>query len=75
MNEKKVKIEKLYRKKINDLFNYNRLYFIENKPGITDAEYDDFKNELLDLEKNILFKKNWFSKKNYWITSIKKFEK
>ena len=49
MNEKKVKIENL--KKINDLFNYNRLYFIENNP-VTDAEYDDLKNELLLRKKH-----------------------
>ncbi len=76
MNEKKVKIEKLYRKKINDLFNYNRLYFIENNPGITDAEYDDFKNELLDLEKKHPFlKKIGSAKKIIGSPPSKKFEK
>jgi len=44
-------IEKNYVKKINELKNYNKTYFQDDKPLISDKSYDDKKREILDLEK------------------------
>jgi len=47
-NSAKKKIEKLKEK----IYFHDRKYFVENKPEITDAEYDNLYNELKNLEKN-----------------------
>jgi len=44
-------IEKDYKKKIKLLNEYNRKYYNENAPTITDADYDKLKKEIIDLEK------------------------
>ena len=47
---KNEKIIKDFKKKIKILKKNNDLYFNEDKPQITDGEYDKFKKELIDLE-------------------------
>jgi len=44
-------IEKIYAKKINELKKYDKAYFKDDKPLISDKKYDDIRNEILDLEK------------------------
>ena len=44
-------IEKVYIKKINELKKYDRAYFREDNPLISDKNYDDIKEEILKLEK------------------------
>ena len=39
-------------KKIKTLKRHNQLYFTNDNPQISDAEYDELKKELLELEKN-----------------------
>ncbi len=46
------KIISTYKKKLKTLKQHNKYYFIEDRPRITDAEYDLLKNEILQLEKN-----------------------
>ena len=46
---KKEIIEK-YKKKIELLESYNELYYDKNNPSVSDAEYDQLKNEILILE-------------------------
>lgn len=50
MSEKK-KIQSEYIKKINLLKKYNKFYFINDAPQISDSEYDKIKKNLLELEK------------------------
>jgi len=47
----KKKIINIFKKKINNLRAYNNLYYNDDSPEITDAEYDRLKEELLYLEK------------------------
>ena len=54
----KKKIENLYKKKISILKKHNHYYYNQDKPQITDKDYDDLKSEILLLEK-----KNNFLKK------------
>ena len=49
---KKSEIIKKYKKNIKNLRLHNNLYFNEDNPKITDAEYDKIKLETLELEKN-----------------------
>ena len=53
MNDDKIK--KNYSKKIKLFEKYNQYYYEKSKPLITDQEFDKFKNEIIQLEKNILF--------------------
>ena len=48
MNKKK--IEQEYNKKIKLLINYNKNYYDLSKPLVSDKEYDDLKNSILNLE-------------------------
>jgi DNA ligase (NAD+) len=48
----------LYKKKINLLKKHNKLYFNQDKPQISDAEYDSLKKEIINLEKKNNFLKN-----------------
>ena len=43
-------IEKIYAKKIDELKKYDKAYFKDDNPLISDKEYDDMRNEILDLE-------------------------
>jgi DNA ligase (NAD+) len=51
-------IKKNYNKKIELLNYYNKKYYDENISEITDAEFDDLKNEIINLEKNNTFLSN-----------------
>ena len=47
----KKKIEKIYIKKINELKKHDEAYFKHDSPLISDKDYDDIREEILDLEK------------------------
>ena len=51
-------IEKKYLKKINELKKYDKAYFDKDSPIISDKNYDDFKQEILNLEKKYSYLKN-----------------
>ena len=51
-------IEKIYAKKINELKKYDKAYFKDDNPLISDKEYDDIRNEILDLEKKYKYLNN-----------------
>ena len=44
-------VEKEYFKKINDLKKYNKAYFGDDNPVVSDKDYDDIKEEILKFEK------------------------
>ena len=54
----KKEIEKVYNKKINKLRKHDEAYFLHDKPIISDKEYDDIKNDILNLEKKYTYLKN-----------------
>ena len=56
MNDK-IKIVNQYKKKIEILKRHNKLYFINDNPEISDAEYDIIKKEALELEKRFPYLK------------------
>tara|TARA_B100001121_G_scaffold301147_1_gene311914 strand:+ start:118 stop:2148 length:2031 start_codon:yes stop_codon:yes gene_type:complete len=56
MKEKLIK-EK-YKSKIDLLLYYNKKYYDENKPKISDSEFDKLKNEIFSLEKKYSFLKS-----------------
>ena len=51
MNKKKIYSD--YKKNINLLKKYNKAYYEQSNPKVTDEEYDNLKHEILNLEKNI----------------------
>ena len=51
-------IEKKYIRKINELKKHDKAYFINDKPIISDKDYDYIKHEVLNLEKKYNFLKN-----------------
>ena len=53
MNKEKVK--QLYSAKIQEFNKNNFLYFEKNSPKISDAEFDNLKLEILELEKKYKF--------------------
>ena len=55
MNKKD--IEKNFKKKIEEIKKHNDLYFNQDKPIISDANYDELKKDILILEKNNKFLK------------------
>ena len=55
MNKKEV--QKLYIEKINQLKKYNEAYFKNDKPLVSDSEYDHLKFFILDFEKKYSFLK------------------
>ena len=46
---------KEYQKKLNLLDKYNKFYYQNQKPLVPDVDYDNLKNEILDLEKKYNF--------------------
>jgi len=55
---KKKEILKDYNNKLKQFKKYNKAYFEDDDPIISDAKYDKLKNELINLEKNYKFIKN-----------------
>ena len=51
-------IEKVYTSRINELKNHDRAYFKHDNPIISDKEYDEIKQEILNLEKKYKYLKN-----------------
>ena len=47
-------IQKVYNNKINELKKHDEAYFEHDSPIISDKDYDSIKQEILDLEKNIV---------------------
>ena len=57
----KIKIVNQYKKLINSLLKHNELYFIKDRPQISDAEYDKIKKEAIELEKKYSYLKKFTS--------------
>ena len=55
---KKELVKELYIKKIDQLKKFDKSYFEEDNPIVTDREYDHLKQEILELEKKFTFLKN-----------------
>jgi len=53
MNKKKIESE--YKKKIKLIINYNKNYYNESKPLVTDEKYDDLKKSIFILESKYSF--------------------
>ena len=51
-------IEKSYLKKINILKKYNEAYFKNDKPIVSDIDYDELKKKILDFEKKYSYLKS-----------------
>ena len=54
----KVEIEKIYIEKINKLKKYDKAYFKHDRPIVSDREYDNIKQEILNLEKKYKYLKD-----------------
>ncbi len=54
----KKNIKEIYNNKIKLLNKHNELYYNKSKPIISDSEYDNIKNEVLELEKKYIYLKN-----------------
>ena len=54
----KKEIEKVYIEKINQLKKYDEAYFKYDNPIISDADYDNIKKQILNLEKKYKYLKN-----------------
>ena len=52
------KIINAFKKKIKNLRKHNQLYYLKDKPQISDAVYDQLKKDLLELEKKNPYLKN-----------------
>ena len=55
---KKEKIQLSYNKKIKLLKKLNKYYYDQSNPSVSDKEYDDLKNEIINLEKKYEFLKS-----------------
>ena len=51
-------VEKSYINKINELRKHDKAYFKQDKPIISDGDYDEIKKEILNLEKKYSYLKN-----------------
>ena len=56
MNKKKIQDQ--YKKNIDLLNEYNRLYYDKNKPKVSDYKYDELKKTVLELERKYKFLKS-----------------
>ena len=56
--EDKKSIKKFYISKIKELNKHNKLYYLKDKPSISDSEYDNLKKNILDLEYKYNFLKH-----------------
>ncbi len=59
--EKKNKIIKQFKKKIENLKKHNRLYFANDDPQISDSDYDKLKSEILKSQKKYDYLKKSFN--------------
>ena len=57
----KSKLISKFNSKLREIKKHNRLYFKEDNPVLTDAEYDKKKREILDLESKFPFLKKFFA--------------
>ena len=55
----KKEIEKIYIEKIDRLKKFDKAYFDEDKPIISDKDYDHIKQEVIDLEVKYSYLKNF----------------
>ncbi len=62
MNKKEIFIN--YKKKIDKLYDYNKSYYENSDPKVSDEEYDELKNKILKLENEYSFLKSKFSPSN-----------
>ena len=75
LKEKKDTIKE-YKKKINLLKKHNNSYFNQDSPKISDAEYDELKKSIKELEKkNIFLKKLSFKSDSVGSPPLNKFKK
>ena len=51
MNKKAIKVE--YNKKIKLYNEYNKYYYNNSSPKVSDKEFDELKHDILSLEKKI----------------------
>ena len=73
---KKTLIKQEYEQKIKILKKHNKYYFDEDNPRISDSEYDEIKNDVINLEKKYSFlKKQIETKIPLGSISSNKFEK
>ena len=56
--KKKKDIIKQFKQIISELNKHNDLYFNQDKPEVSDAEYDDIKKKIIDLQNDNKFLKN-----------------
>ena len=54
----KKEIKKIYIQKINQLKKHDKAYFEHDNPSISDADYDNIKKEIVDLEKKYKYLKS-----------------
>ena len=62
MNKKEILFD--YQKKIDKFQVYNKAYYENSDPKVSDKEYDDLKIKILKLEKEYNFLKSKFSPSN-----------
>ena len=60
----KTRISSDYKKKIDKLNGYNKAYYENSNPKVSDKEYDDLKNDILKLENEYHFLKSKTSPSN-----------
>ena len=73
---KRVEIKKNYIKKISELKKHNQAYFNYDKPLISDKDYDNIKQQVLELEKKYKYLKDRNSpSKTLGYTASNKFKK
>ena len=64
MSKENSEIIKDYQKKIRLIKKYNKLYYNDDSPLVSDSEYDKLKKETIDLEDNNKFLRKFGSVKN-----------
>ena len=62
MNKKKIQLE--YSKKINLINQFNKFYYNNSNPKVSDQKYDELKKEIILLEKKYSFLKSKKSPSN-----------
>ena len=68
-------IEKEYSSKIKELKKYNRLYYDESNPAISDSDYDKLKKDIVELENNFNYLKSNDSPSISWPICFHSWEK